>query len=87
VLINAHIKNDRKRFVEVSVSDTGRGISKENLEIIFDKFSRIDQGRETARGTGLGLSIAKFIIADHGGKIWVESEPGKGSIFFFTLPV
>jgi len=87
VVINSHIKNDRKRFVEVSVSDTGRGISKENLEIIFDKFSRIDQGKETARGTGLGLSIAKFIIADHGGKIWVESKPGKGSIFFFTLPV
>jgi len=87
VIINAHVKNGTKRFIEVSVSDTGRGISKENLEIIFDKFSRIDQGRETARGTGLGLSIAKFIIADHGGKIWVQSEPGKGSIFFFTLPV
>jgi len=74
-------------FIEVSVSDTGCGIRKEDLKRIFDKFKKIDSGREILKGTGLGLSIAKYIIAAHGGKIWVESKPGKGSTFFFTLPV
>jgi len=87
VVINTSLVKYRKRSVEVSVSDNGCGITKENLERIFDKFKRIDRGKETALGTGLGLSIAKYIIADHGGKIWVQSEPGKGSTFFFTLPV
>lgn len=73
-------------FIEVSVSDTGCGIRKEDLKRIFDKFKKIDSGREILKGTGLGLSIAKYIIAAHGGKIWVESKPGKGSTFFFTLP-
>jgi len=73
-------------FVEVSVSDTGCGIQENNLELIFEKFKRIDSGIVTVRGTGLGLSIAKHIITAHGGKIWAESEPGKGSTFFFTLP-
>ena len=54
---------------------------------IFDKFKRIESGKNTARGTGLGLSIAKHIVTAHGGKIWVDSTPGKGSTFFFTLPV
>lgn len=87
VIISASLKNGEKGFIDVSVSDTGCGIPRENLEKIFDKFKRIDSGRETARGTGLGLSIAKYVIAAHGGKIWAESEPGKGSTFFFTLPV
>jgi len=80
-------KNGKENFVEIAVSDTGKGILKENLENIFDKFKRIDSGKETARGTGLGLSIAKYIIDAHGGKIWAQSELGKGSTFFFTLPV
>ncbi len=74
-------------FIEVAVSDTGCGIQEDNLDLIFDKFKRIDSGIETVRGTGLGLSIAKHIITAHGGKIWAESEPGKGSTFCFTLPV
>ena len=87
--VTIHIcrKDDQNDFIEVSISDTGCGIHRENLEKIFDRFRRIDIGRETARGTGLGLSIAKHIIAAHGGKIWVESELGQGSTFFFTLPV
>ncbi len=80
-------KNGNKDFVEIAVSDTGKGILKENLENIFDKFKRIDSGKETARGTGLGLSIAKYIIDAHGGMIWAQSELGNGSTFFFTLPV
>jgi two-component system sensor histidine kinase GlrK len=80
-------KNGNNDFIEIAVSDTGKGILKENLKKIFDKFKRIDSGKETARGTGLGLSIAKYIIDAHGGKIWAQSKLGKGSTFFFTLPV
>jgi two-component system sensor histidine kinase GlrK len=73
--------------MKVSVSDTGPGIPKENLATIFEKFR---QGpRENAgagKGTGLGLAIAKQIIAAHGGEIWAESEPGRGSSFIFALP-
>lgn len=73
--------------VQVSVSDTGPGIAKEDLNVIFDKFQ---QGAmtdyNTIKGTGLGLSIAKHIINAHGGKIWVESEMGHGSTFIFLLP-
>ena len=73
--------------MKVSVSDTGPGIPKENLATIFEKFR---QGpRENAgagKGTGLGLAIAKKIIAAHGGEIWAESEPGRGSSFIFALP-
>ena len=87
VILSVYIKNYDKQFVEVAVTDTGCGIPKENLNKIFDKFKRIEHGRETDRGTGLGLSIAKHIIADHGGKIWAQSKLGKGSTFFFTLPV
>jgi two-component system sensor histidine kinase GlrK len=87
VMVCISCKNGNNGFVEIAVSDTGNGILKENLENIFDKFKRIDSGKETVRGTGLGLSIAKYIIDAHGGKIWAQSELGKGSTFFFTLPV
>ncbi|MGD8888346.1 MAG: ATP-binding protein [Desulfobacterales bacterium] len=87
VVISASCIDDGRKWIEVSVSDSGCGIPKENLGKIFDKFERIDRGKETPRGTGLGLSITKYIIADHGGAIWAQSEPGKGSTFLFTLPV
>jgi len=87
IKVFAILKRNLKAYVEVSVSDTGCGIPKADLKNIFDKFKRTEAGRETAGGTGLGLSIAKHIIAAHGGEIWVESEPGKGSTFFFALPV
>lgn len=86
VIVSTSLKNHDDKAVEVSVSDTGCGIHEKNLYKIFDKFKRIESGKETVRGTGLGLSIAKHIISVHGGKIWVESTPGKGSTFFFTLP-
>ena len=75
------------KIIRVSIADTGCSIPKEELDKIFDKFKRIEKGWTAMRGTGLGLSIAKHIIAAHGGKIWAESKPGKGSIFYFTLPV
>ena len=74
-------------FVEVCVKDTGIGISKENLNKIFDKFFQVDA--TTTRkysGSGVGLTISKNIIEKHGGNIWVESELGKGTTFFFTIP-
>ena len=86
VIVEVLLKDHDSMEIEVSISDTGCGIHNNNLEKIFDKFKRIENGKETARGTGLGLSIAKHVITAHGGKIWVESTPGKGSTFFFTLP-
>lgn len=77
---------EEDRRVRVSVSDTGRGIPRESLENVFDKFKQVGPGKGRAGGTGLGLAIARWIITDHGGNIWAESEPGKGSTFTFTLP-
>jgi two-component system OmpR family sensor kinase/two-component system sensor histidine kinase BaeS len=70
--------------VQVSVADDGPGIPAENLGHVFDRFWRGAQPR--AQGSGLGLTIARELVRAHGGRIWVESEPGKGSTFFFTLP-
>ena len=87
VAVAVSLKKSGGTFIEVSVADTGCGIQKKHLDNIFNKFKRIESGKETARGTGLGLSIAKHIVTAHGGKIWAQSTPGKGSTFFFTLPV
>jgi signal transduction histidine kinase len=73
--------------VRCAVKDTGPGISKENLSRLFSKFEQF--GKPTThseKGSGLGLVISKSILEAHGGKIWAESEPGKGSSFIFTLP-
>jgi signal transduction histidine kinase len=70
--------------VEFTVRDSGRGIAAEDLEAIFERFSQA--GHPDRRGLGLGLYIARCIVAAHGGKIWAESEPGKGSVFHFTIP-
>ena len=70
------------------VRDTGIGISKEKQEIIFNRFLKIeDSFQKLYRGAGLGLSISKQLVGLLGGNIWVESEPGKGSVFMFTLPL
>jgi NtrC-family two-component system sensor histidine kinase KinB len=73
------------RHVHLSVRDDGPGIPPEYQSKIFQKFAQVE-GRETA-GTGLGLAICKEIVRAHGGTIWVESTPGQGSSFTFTLPV
>jgi two-component system, NtrC family, sensor histidine kinase GlrK len=71
----------------ISVKDSGPGIAAESLTSIFEKFNQGNrQSPYTRQGTGLGLAIAKTIITTHGGKIWAESEPGKGSTFVFVLP-
>jgi histidine kinase len=71
-----------------SVSDTGVGIPKEHLEKIFERFYQVDSHlTRKIGGTGLGLSLCKGFVEAMGGKIWVESEVGKGSTFYFTLPI
>ncbi len=71
----------------VSVADSGVGIPADRLDRIFEKFYRVDNElTRQVRGTGLGLSICRELVEAHGGRIWVESTPGRGSTFFFTLP-
>jgi signal transduction histidine kinase len=75
-------------YLEVAVADTGEGIPAEDMPNIFERFYRVDKSRARATGgSGLGLTIAKRLVEAHGGKIEVQSEPGKGSCFTFTLPV
>ncbi|WP_028515317.1 sensor histidine kinase [Ruminococcus flavefaciens] len=71
-------------FVKVTVKDTGSGISEEDMPHIWERYYK---GKHSETGTGLGLFICKFIIESHGGKIWAESEVGKGTAFMFTLPI
>jgi signal transduction histidine kinase len=66
------------------IRDTGMGIPEDKLKKVFEEFYQVEGGKYG--GTGLGLSIAKRVIEEHGGRIWVESWPGKGSVFYFTLP-
>ncbi len=74
--------------IRISVEDTGTGISAEDMPRLFHKFEQLDRG-DTRKpgGTGLGLAICKEFIEKQGGRIWAESEPGKGSVFHFTLPL
>ena len=73
-------------FVRFAVRDTGIGIPEEDVPRIFERFYRVDKSR-AGSGTGLGLSIAKHIVEAHGGRIWAESVEGRGSTFYFTIPI
>ncbi|NOX48325.1 MAG: response regulator [Chlorobi bacterium] len=81
------IKDDDGHFVKFHIEDTGIGIAIENTDLIFNRFRQIEESdtREFG-GTGLGLAISKTLTELLGGKIWVESELGKGSVFYFTIP-
>jgi signal transduction histidine kinase len=70
----------------IEVQDTGIGIAREEQDRLFKPYSRLDSDRQRHPGLGLGLALAKQVVELHGGKIWVESEPGKGSTFAFSLP-
>jgi signal transduction histidine kinase len=73
---------------QVAVSDTGVDIAPEDRERIFEEFQQVDSSSTRKKGgTGLGLAIARRIVELHGGRIWVESTPGHGSTFAFTLPL
>ncbi len=71
----------------VTVEDTGIGIPRDEQDRLFKPYSRLNADRQRHPGLGLGLALAKQVVELHGGRIWVESEPGKGSTFAFTLPI
>jgi signal transduction histidine kinase len=72
--------------VEVAVSDTGVGIAKEDHQAVFEEFRQVGDALKRREGTGLGLALSRKFVELHGGRMWLESEPGRGSIFSFTLP-
>ncbi len=80
--------DEENNTVQVAIKDSGIGIPKAQQEKIFEKFFRADNAKiEQKAGTGLGLFTAKKIVEKHGGKIWFESNEGKGTTFFFTVPI
>ena len=84
--IQISAENTNNDEVTVAVSDSGIGMTEDQLNHMFDEFYKADESRHNLDSSGLGLSITKKIIEKHGGKIWAESEgPGKGSTFYFTL--
>ena len=77
----------RDGMVEVAVSDTGVGIAKEDQEAVFEEFRQVGSSAKRVEGTGLGLALVRKFVELHGGSVGVESEPGVGSTFTFTIPV
>jgi signal transduction histidine kinase len=73
--------------IRISVTDTGPGIPSEDQGRIFEEFQQAAAGKEQREGTGLGLALSKRLVELHGGRIWVDSEPGRGSTFAFALPI
>jgi signal transduction histidine kinase len=87
ITIRAEVDVDENSIL-FSVSDTGIGIAPQEQARVFDRFYRAEEQRRRANeGTGLGLAICKELVEQHGGQIWVSSEPGIGSTFFFTIPL
>jgi len=88
VVVSAKLKDGVKNTVGVSVRDNGIGIPEHQMEKVFEKFHQLKSPlHHSTSGTGLGLAIAKGLVEAHQGRIWVESEVGKGSTFTFTLPL
>jgi signal transduction histidine kinase len=89
--VGGHIKVEATlgdSAVIISVTDNGIGIAREDQEAIFEEFRQVGSNYAHKReGTGLGLTLTRKFVELHGGKIWVESEVGKGSTFTFTLPI
>ena len=88
IIVRAEVYSQDPNFVCVKVSDTGCGISREEIQKIFEYLYQVEKAIDSGRkGLGLGLSICKELISRQGGRIWAESEPGHGTTFFFTIPV
>lgn len=86
-IINVKVKEENKDIL-FEVQDFGRGIPKDKKDKVFETFYQVDSSMDRKfGGAGLGLAISRGIIISHGGRIWVESKEGKGSIFKFTIPV
>ncbi|MFH1415146.1 MAG: HAMP domain-containing sensor histidine kinase [Elusimicrobiota bacterium] len=88
ITISAELSKDNG--IKMAVKDTGMGIPEDQVDSIFNKFEQVKGVREKVygqKGTGLGLAIVKGLVEGQAGKIWVESEYGKGTVFYFTLPV
>ena len=86
--IHVEIERSSEGEVQISVSDTGPGIAEEFQERVFEKFWQVEAKEAGQRvGSGLGLAFCRMAVDAHGGRIWVESEVGKGSTFRFTIPV
>jgi len=77
----------QRGIVMVAVTDTGPGIPPEDVERIFEPFYQSGVAQQSQRGTGLGLSISRQFVEQHGGRMWIESAPGQGSTFRFSLPI
>jgi len=74
--------------VRFSVRDSGSGIAEEHWDNVFDRVKQVDDTlTDKPQGTGLGLSICRQIVKYHGGEIWLESQPGLGSTFYFSVPI
>ncbi|TVZ55644.1 signal transduction histidine kinase [Lutibacter sp. Hel_I_33_5] len=86
IKISTKEKKDTK-YIQLDIEDTGKGISKENVKYIFDRFYQLGQKSNTQLGTGIGLSLTKSLVNLHNGKITVKSTKGKGSVFTVTLPL
>ena len=87
--VTVEAKDIKIGYIQVSVIDTGMGIPKDKLDSVFEKFVQVEEAKKNVKGqkgTGLGLAIAKGIVEIQDGKIWIESEPGKGTKFHFTIP-
>lgn len=85
--IDITVEIEEEHQIKVCVKDQGIGMSAESMKSVFDKFYRDKDVLRTHAGLGMGLYIASKIITDHGGKIWVDSQPGEGTTFSFTLPL
>jgi len=87
VTVRVRLQGSLPKQAEISVEDTGIGIRPSEIEAIFSGYYRAQEGREVAKGFGVGLKVSRDVIERHGSRLEVESVPGKGSRFFFVLPI